>query len=143
MECVTICQQAQTAHHLYVESEEFAEYREEAKEHAVAEVSELFPKGQLEPLQRELVGVARGLFSDGEVWPAGYAAFYLGRIPNLYPSLDRRANDMDDIQAKKLHQNIAMKLHTVAIRLTGRIWGKLMRDRTRKWGREIRKEFCY
>jgi hypothetical protein len=74
---------------------------------------------------RHIVG---NLFKDSEAWPGGQSVFYTGKIPKIGRLIP---TEIGSTERKKLLAKVVKICHDSSIRLAGRIWGKVLRKRSK------------
>ncbi|KAG8829786.1 hypothetical protein FRC18_009026 [Serendipita sp. 400] len=128
--CEFGCQSLQDDHHIFVECPNFQHMRDETK--AVLKrvtKSEGEKRGMDAGALAPFISRAESLVTDGDVWPFSESLYYVGRIPDM-STLRADQNGHKDWEWKT---RISTVWHVECIKLAGRIWGTVMRDRDKRW----------
>jgi hypothetical protein len=129
MFCRFGCSSLEDAHHLFVECPFFEHLRDEYSRLLISDVDHMLANTSLpNSLSSHLLHMVTHLFKDGVSWPLGSSRFYLGLIPPLLPP--NLLNESLSLEATRLITRLAHSCHSHAIRLTGRIWGIVVRQYT-------------
>jgi len=132
--CEFGCPHLGTPHHYFVQCGKFDKWRMEYSvrvERALETRLQAIPTEDGHDMRSPLWDIGRNLFRDHDTWPLGYSVYYLGWIPDLERSLD----DVQDNHAslRAVSHLLVSDWHYTSISLAGRIWGAVVRERTRRW----------
>jgi hypothetical protein len=126
MFCHFGCSSLEDAHHLFVDCPFFEDLRDEYSHSLISDVDHMLTNTSLPiPLSSHLLHMVPHLFKDDVSWPLGSSRFYLGLIPPLLPPSASKQSLSDE--ANRPITRLAHSCHLYSIRLTGRIWGIVVR----------------
>ncbi len=123
------CTAIEDVHHIFAACPVFERFRKEATNDVEAATAKILQKenGVSNEMEKEIRETAKSLFSDCvQYWPLARTQYYLGFVPNLKVHFQGRVN-MSYLKKERLRSSIHTTWHTAAIRLTGRIWGDVLR----------------
>ena len=125
--CRFRCIATEDVHHIFTTCPSFDKFRKEALERVMEKTEKIISKEKMgDEAETEIKHRAKSLFNDcPRSWPLERSQYYLGHIPPLKTILNPAISD--HIKREKIAHNIHSIWHMSAIRLTGRIWGDLIR----------------
>ncbi|KAG8775023.1 hypothetical protein FRC16_004910, partial [Serendipita sp. 398] len=131
--CEYGCGMLQDEHHIFVICPYFSDMRREANKMIADGTEKLLKKVDIDEGQKDQFRIiAKSLLYDNVIWPLQQSRFYLGFVPPM----NHIQNDMDRKEKLNIKHSLAIIWHTEMIKLCGRIWGSIMRERDRKWSVE-------
>lgn len=116
-------------HHIFVTCPSFQHLRQQYLQRVLEETTKLLEEFQLLPTTHsDLLRAASTLFTDdAQTWPEYRSRYYLGVIPSV-AHLSPNGVHPTTKEMKRFTHRVAHLWHTVAIQLSGRIWGEWSRQ---------------
>lgn len=132
-QCEFGCQAYGDAHHIFVTCPRFQDLRVEVTEELETSTIRMMSDEEGDEWKQSLTRIATHLLEDADTWPTHRSKYYYGMLPKMRHLIPRT---IPTKRRNQLFTRMAAEWHTLSIRLTGRIWGAIQKERTRIWKAE-------